>query len=129
MFTEGQYENSAAPNITLKQARDRLYELLETPGLNCETCGQIRIQPDDSPTNSSDPGAILKIDVTGSNTCLGSCVGPNSFSETTPTPTPTPSQSGGDMLKSAGGWSAEKVFASAATAWFAGLSVFFMMAV
>ena len=133
MFTEGSEDKAAAPNITLAQARERLYELITTPNVNCETCGQIRIQPDNAARNSSDPGAILKIDVRSANNCLGKCVGPNSFSETTPThtpsPSPTASESGGRRVVPAFGWAAHAVFApvSVGTASLIGVGVFGIM--
>lgn len=124
MFTEGQYDKAAAPNITLGQARDRLLTMLNAPNINCETCGQIRIQPDDSPTNSSDPGAILKVDVRSANNCVEKCVGPNSFSEAQTSPSPTASKSAASQLVPKGGWHVPATLASVVVAWMMGIVAF-----
>lgn len=127
MFTESENEDVlVTANITLAQARERLLELITTPGEPCKTCGEIRMQPATPASNSSVPATLLKIDVVENNNCFQNCVGPNSFSETSATPTPSPSASDNAASRnlSAGGQSIPTGLAAIAVAWLIGVGVF-----
>lgn len=127
MFTEGTGGNkSDCDTITLARARTLLEQLLTKPNVNCETCGRIPIRYPDVQDGGDGQGGILKIDVRSANNCLGSCVGPNSFSTATTTPTPSPS-SAAIRLTDTGKLPVLGVFVATGVAWALGVAVFSLL--
>jgi hypothetical protein len=63
-----------------------MYILITNPQAGCKTCGRIPIHYPNA-TDGTNTGGILKIDFKADDNCIGKCVGPNSFTNTSTSPT------------------------------------------